>query len=192
MSLETAYTNRRTRDILEDYDLALFATSVNGTTDYRWSDRRPAVAVARPRLLRLRRESRIELRDRDAQRRQARLSGRRPDLPQALQQQLAAAGLLHLQLGQGQHQLGFERGLPGRRALSGSARARTPTRSSRASSRTSSRRRVRTSGRSASSSARPSATTRERLPAGPRWRRSATCRSRSTSRTCTPASTISG
>jgi hypothetical protein len=34
MSLETAYTYRRTRDILEDYDLALFAYSVNGTTDY--------------------------------------------------------------------------------------------------------------------------------------------------------------
>ena len=34
MSLETAYTYRRTRDILEDYDLALFAESVNGTTDY--------------------------------------------------------------------------------------------------------------------------------------------------------------
>ena len=34
MSMEAAYTNRRTRDILEDYDLALFATSTNGTTDY--------------------------------------------------------------------------------------------------------------------------------------------------------------
>ena len=34
MSLEAAYTNRRTRDILEDYDLALFATSTSGTTDY--------------------------------------------------------------------------------------------------------------------------------------------------------------
>ena len=34
MSLEAAYTNRRTRDILEDYDLALFATSTSGATDY--------------------------------------------------------------------------------------------------------------------------------------------------------------
>ena len=34
MSFETAYTNRRTRDILEDYDLALYATAVDGTTSY--------------------------------------------------------------------------------------------------------------------------------------------------------------
>ena len=34
MSLEATYTNRRTRDILEDYDLALFAYSTAGTTDY--------------------------------------------------------------------------------------------------------------------------------------------------------------
>ena len=34
MMLEAAYTSRRTRDILEDYDLALFATSTSGTTDY--------------------------------------------------------------------------------------------------------------------------------------------------------------
>ena len=32
------YTNRRTRDILEDYDLALFATSISGTTDYPGPD----------------------------------------------------------------------------------------------------------------------------------------------------------
>jgi hypothetical protein len=34
MSFETTYTYRRTRDILEDYDLALFANAVDGTTDY--------------------------------------------------------------------------------------------------------------------------------------------------------------
>jgi Carboxypeptidase regulatory-like domain len=34
MSVETNYTYRRTRDILEDYDLGLYATAVNGTTTY--------------------------------------------------------------------------------------------------------------------------------------------------------------
>jgi len=34
MSFETTYTYRRTRDILEDYDLALFANTVSGGTDY--------------------------------------------------------------------------------------------------------------------------------------------------------------
>ncbi|HET7217944.1 MAG TPA: TonB-dependent receptor [Vicinamibacterales bacterium] len=34
MSAEANYTYRRTRDILEDYDLALFAYATNGTTDY--------------------------------------------------------------------------------------------------------------------------------------------------------------
>lgn len=34
MSFGAIYTNRRTRDILEDYDLALYALAVDGTTDY--------------------------------------------------------------------------------------------------------------------------------------------------------------
>ena len=34
MSFETNYTNRRTRDILEDYDLALYALATDGTTLY--------------------------------------------------------------------------------------------------------------------------------------------------------------
>jgi hypothetical protein len=34
MSFETSYTNRRTRDILEDYDLTLYAIAIDGTTDY--------------------------------------------------------------------------------------------------------------------------------------------------------------
>jgi hypothetical protein len=34
MSAEVNYTYRRTRDILEDYDLSLFATAVNGSTAY--------------------------------------------------------------------------------------------------------------------------------------------------------------
>ena len=120
------------------------------------------------------------------------LSGTRSDLPQALQQQLAAARVLHLQLGEGEHELRLERRLPGRRALSGSARAESPTRSSRASSRTSSRRRARTSGRSASSSARRSATTPDASPARPRSPRSATCRSRLRCPTSTPASPTTG
>ena len=72
MSVEATYTNRRTRDILEDYDLALFAYSTTGTTDYPGPIDRSAVAVARSRLLRLLRESWFELRHRDAERRQAR------------------------------------------------------------------------------------------------------------------------
>jgi hypothetical protein len=34
MSVGATYTNRRTRDILEDYDLALYALAVDGSTDY--------------------------------------------------------------------------------------------------------------------------------------------------------------
>jgi len=34
MSVEATYTYRRTRDILEDYDLSLFANAVNGSTAY--------------------------------------------------------------------------------------------------------------------------------------------------------------
>ena len=34
MSFETTYTNRRTRDVLEDYDLTLYALSTTGTTSY--------------------------------------------------------------------------------------------------------------------------------------------------------------
>jgi hypothetical protein len=34
ITFEAAYTNRRTRDVLEDYDLTLYATSTTGTTSY--------------------------------------------------------------------------------------------------------------------------------------------------------------
>ena len=34
MSFDTTYTNRRTRDILEDYDLGLYAYATDGTTSY--------------------------------------------------------------------------------------------------------------------------------------------------------------
>jgi Carboxypeptidase regulatory-like domain len=34
MSFEAAYTNRRTRDVLEDYDLTLYAYATDGTTTY--------------------------------------------------------------------------------------------------------------------------------------------------------------
>jgi hypothetical protein len=34
MSFETTYSNRRTRDVLEDYDLTLYALSTGGTTTY--------------------------------------------------------------------------------------------------------------------------------------------------------------
>jgi hypothetical protein len=34
MSFETAYTNRRTRDVLEDYDLSLYALATDGTTAF--------------------------------------------------------------------------------------------------------------------------------------------------------------
>ncbi len=38
MSLETNYTNRRTRDILEDYDLGLYAYAIDGINDLSGSD----------------------------------------------------------------------------------------------------------------------------------------------------------
>ena len=34
MSFETAYTNRKTRDILEDYDLSLYALATDGTPHF--------------------------------------------------------------------------------------------------------------------------------------------------------------
>ena len=55
MSFETNYTYRRTRDILEDYDLELYALRPDGDDDLSRADRSPGFALAGPRLLRLRR-----------------------------------------------------------------------------------------------------------------------------------------
>ena len=96
MSVEATYTNRRTRDILEDYDLALFATSTSGTTDYPGP-------IDDPQSLWLGLDyfgyaqnpgSNFVIATLNGGKRE--LSGRRPGLPQALQQQLAAARVLHL------------------------------------------------------------------------------------------------
>ena len=58
MSFETAYTNRKTRDILEDYDLSLYALATDGTPHFPGDINAAGIAVAGPRLLRLRREPR--------------------------------------------------------------------------------------------------------------------------------------
>ena len=111
MSFDAQYFNRRSRDILEDYDLELYADP-NG---YPGSDQRSELAVPRLRLLRLHREPGLELRHRHARRRQARLQRSRVRVPQALRQSLAAADVVQLAGREGQHQLRLERRLPGRR-----------------------------------------------------------------------------
>ena len=75
------------------------------------------LALPRPRLLRLRRLSRVELRHRDPRRRRARLPGRGAHVPAAAAEQLAGAGRVHVRPRHRQHQLRFERRLPGRRDL---------------------------------------------------------------------------
>ena len=92
MSFEAAYTNRRTRDILEDYDLSLYALSTDGTTalsratstqpeslwlglDYFGYAENPGSNFVIATLAGGKRD----------------YHGARPDLPQALQQQLAGA-----------------------------------------------------------------------------------------------------
>ncbi len=109
MSFDALYYNRRTRDILEDYDLELYADP-NG---YPGPDQRSELAVPRLRLLRLHREPGIELRHRHARRRQARLQRPRVRVPQALRRSLAAAVVVQLERREGQHQLRLERRLPG-------------------------------------------------------------------------------
>ena len=123
MSLEATYTNRRTRDILEDYDLALFAYSTTGTTDYPGPIDDPQSLFLGLDYFGYAQNPGLELLHRDAERRQAQLQRRRAGVPQALQRQLAVARVLHLQRRQGQHELRLERRLPGRRALPRSARA---------------------------------------------------------------------
>ena len=54
MSVEATYYNRKTRDILEDYDLELYATAQDRLIDYPRHDQSSGLAVPRPRLLRLR------------------------------------------------------------------------------------------------------------------------------------------
>ena len=118
MSFEALYSNRRTRDIFEDYDLrALRVPPGRRDTAYP-ATQRPEFAVPRLRLLRLRpRTPGVELLPRHAGRRQAQLQRARVRLPQALRQQLAGPGVLHLERRQGQHELGRQRRLPGRRAV---------------------------------------------------------------------------
>ena len=123
MSFETTYTNRRTRDVLEDYDLTLYAEAIDGTNTYPGNIDAPGSLWLGLDYFGYAAEPGIELRHRHARGGQARLPRRGPDLPQALQRQLAGARVVHLQPRLRQLELGFERGLPGRRALSRSARA---------------------------------------------------------------------
>ena len=57
-SVMVLYTRRRTRDIIEDYDLALYAFRDDGTTTYPGPVEHPDSLFPRPRLFRLRRLSR--------------------------------------------------------------------------------------------------------------------------------------
>ena len=47
MSFETAYTNRRTRDVLEDYDLTLYALATDRHAALSRRHQRAGIAVAR-------------------------------------------------------------------------------------------------------------------------------------------------
>ena len=188
MSFDALYYNRRSRDILEDYDLELYADP-NG---YPGPSQRSELAVPGLRLLRLHREPRLELRHRHAGRRQARLPGRRVRVPQAVRQQLAGAGVVHLAT--------TPRATP--------TRTRTPTsratcifldprapnqyaHAARPDPAPVQGRRARTRSRSASSSAARSRGTRGPSPAARSSRRAATCRCafRRRRRSRTPATT---
>ena len=123
MSFETTYTNRRTRDILEDYDLTLYALSTTGTTSY------PGNTIA-PGSLWLGLDyfgyatnpgsnfviGTLEGGKRDYHGVDLIFRKRYSDNWQALVSYTYNRRLR-------QHELGLERGLPGRRALSRSARA---------------------------------------------------------------------
>ena len=134
------------------------------------------LTVPRLRLLRLRGEPRLELRHRHAGRRRAQLPGPRVRVPQALLEPLADADVLQLERRQGQHQLGQQRRLPGRRAVPRSARAVSVRDAARADRERPEGRRIRTRSTSACSSAPPSRGTPARWRAARSWPRAATCR----------------
>ena len=128
MSLEATYTNRRTRDILEDYDLALFATSTSGTTDYPGP-------INDPQSLWLGLDYFGYSENPGSNFVIATLNGGKRNYQgvdlifrKRYSDRWQLLGLLYLQLGEGQHELRFERGLPGRRAVARSLGARTRTR----------------------------------------------------------------
>ena len=190
MSFDALYFNRRSRDILEDYDLELYADP-NG---YPGPDQRSELAVPRLRLLRLHREPRLELRHRHARRRRAQLPRPRVRVPQALRQQLAAAGVVQLARRQGQHQLRLERRLPGRRDLPRSARAEPVRDAARPDPAPDQGRRLVHVRLRPAAGRHVLAGTRARSPAGRSCRRAATCRSASARprRSSSPASPTAG
>jgi hypothetical protein len=114
VTAEISYTNRKTRDILEDYDHFLYSIDYPGRQERAWFVLPPAV------VLRLHDVPRRELLHRDAQGLQAGLQRRGADGAQALRGQVAGPRVLHVQQREGQLELGLQRRLPGRRALAGS------------------------------------------------------------------------
>ena len=163
MSFDALYYNRMSRDIMEDYDLELYADRAR----LPGSDQPPRLAVPRLRLLRLHREPRLQLRHRHARRRRAQLPGHGVRVPQAVREQLADAGVVHVAGCRGQHQLGWQRRLPGRRDLPRPARAESVRHPAGPDQATCSRAPAPTRSRSASSLAARSRGTRERWPAAP-------------------------
>ena len=123
MSFETTYTNRRTRDVLEDYDLTLYALATTGTTSYPGNTTAPGSLwlgldyfgyATNP-------GSNFVI---------GTLAGGKRDyhgvdliFRKRYSDNWQALRVVHLQPGLRQLELGLERGLPGRRALSRSARA---------------------------------------------------------------------
>ena len=89
MSFESTYNYRRTRDILEDYDAALYATTVERLDRLPRPDQRSELALPRAGLLRVRRQPRRQLHHRHARRRGTQLSRSRAEPAQALLGQLA-------------------------------------------------------------------------------------------------------
>ena len=145
MSFDALYINRRTRDILEDYDLALYADPPTARPTIPGPIDDPDSLFLGLDYFGYTENPGSNFVIAHARRRQAQLPRPRVRLPQALRQQLAVAGVLQLQL--------TPRATPtptrtptSRATCSTSIRARrTSSARSRASSATSSRRRVRTS-----------------------------------------------
>jgi hypothetical protein len=117
VTAEISYTNRKTRDILEDYDHFLYSI------DYPGDKTAPGSFYLPPSYFGYTTFPGGELLHRHAEREQARLQRRGVDGAQALRGQVAGHRVVHLQRREGQFEFRLQRRLPGRRALARSKRA---------------------------------------------------------------------
>ena len=96
MSFEVLYTRRRTRNIVEDYELSLYAFRDDGTTNYPGPVDHPDSLFLGLDYFGYDSFPDLQLRHCHAGRCDAELPGRGARLPQTLQRPLAAFGRLHL------------------------------------------------------------------------------------------------